>query len=508
MNRLILNIIVTVLLAFTATGCLSITRVDDKDKKAAESKMVVTPTTIVNLRTGPGTNYQIVTGLQPGMELTVINNASDEWMEVSTDDGMKGYVSSKYVKAITKEIVSDDIVYDDIASNDIVKGNEVTEEESSLMSDSEDSPLVSDAPAHRYGGDSFFASYMNFMTSAGGYFFTLILFIAEICAVLFLHKKYDYVFWCTGTLVPAGTALIAITISAVLTVFQILAIFSVRNYSSAMDPYFILMLLSTGYVMADTPWRLRMSGLLTHCRSLGKEGDSRVNKATMLGNVTWTILLIPVAILYLQYAGCGPHKIFAGNTHSFWSMVWAMVLFGAGGWLFCGIIWPKVIVKYLLTSLNSVLLCILNIILVFGIVKYEYYSCDASFTGLTFLVSLFLLVMSACFYVGPMFTTINERRCSNCHSFDGEYSHTTDLGSTVYTSKGWRNCGTSGISPRHSDAVISDSQELVSTTKLTKKWKTHHTCAYCDHKWELENQSTEVIDSHVEKRSWKETYLK
>ena len=87
------------------------------------------------------------------------------------------------------------------------------------------------------------------------------------------------------------------------------------------------------------------------------------------------------------------------------------------------------IVKYLLTSINSTALSLFNFVIIFSIARYEYYACDESFFGVNYFVSLYLLMFSVMVYGALMYKTINEKRCR--------------------------------------DAVISDSQMLVSTTKRT-----------------------------------------
>lgn len=63
----------------------------------------VTPTTIVNLRTGPGQGHGIVRGLHPGEKLVVVGSDGEEWIEVTTSGGEKGYVASNTVERRWKE---------------------------------------------------------------------------------------------------------------------------------------------------------------------------------------------------------------------------------------------------------------------------------------------------------------------------------------------------------------------------------------------------------------------
>ena len=50
-----------------------------------------TTTTSVNLRSGPGTSYNIVTVLSQGSTVTVLDSSNSEWIRVKTGDGKEGY---------------------------------------------------------------------------------------------------------------------------------------------------------------------------------------------------------------------------------------------------------------------------------------------------------------------------------------------------------------------------------------------------------------------------------
>ncbi len=468
------------LLSILLWGCEQ----ETEHHQSQDNKTIATPTTIVNLRTGPGKGYKIVKGLHPGENLNIEEKEYGDWVLVSTDDGQSGYVASEYIKIISFRNVIDNVETNttNIPDMDLKKSG---------MS----------------GSDvrSFFTRYMDFMTSTGGFVVTGCILFLQILLIQYFRNKYDYMLTGIRELTQTRPAVLAIIVSLFLTIFQSIAIFLTRHGASALDFYYILMLLSTGLVMAVVPWRIRMSGLKKHSQHFSYKGDSRASWATKLGAWTWSILLIPIAIIFIQHSGYGNHKIF--DNSSFWSMLISMSVFTLIAWLFCRFFWTYVIIKHLLTSMNSTILGIFNIVLIIGIARYEYFACDESFSGINYAVSLYLLVLSVIIYGGAMLKTVNEKRCSNCHSFDGQYSHTTDLGHSDYTYREWESCGDSNIRPKHRDAIISDAQRLVSTTKRTHKWKTHHVCPDCDNKWEIEDQSNETVDSHTVKRSWKETYI-
>ncbi len=53
---------------------------------------------IVNIRLGPGTNYEKIAEMQPGLPLSVTGESGD-WYEIITEDGKTGYVASWLVQA-------------------------------------------------------------------------------------------------------------------------------------------------------------------------------------------------------------------------------------------------------------------------------------------------------------------------------------------------------------------------------------------------------------------------
>lgn len=482
MANILIRIILSIMLVGLVFGCSN----SGNHDQSANEEIILTPTTIVNLRTGPGKNAKIIKGVYPGTNLIAKGDILDEWIEVETEDGVTAFVASKYVKTVSS------------------RSSVSNKNESSSSSNTVSNESYVPSASYEYD-DSFLSSYMKFMTSSGGNIVTICLLIIDILAIVYFRRKYDFVLAAIGGLESVGIGMIAIIVSMILTIFDAVAIFSVRDGAGRLDPYYILMLISAGMIMVDVPWRIRMSGLRMHSQSFSYKGDSRASWARKLGVWTWSILLFPISIIYLQYSGYGSHDIF--DNSSFFSMVLSIGIYTLIAWLFCCYFWTYVVIKHLLSSMNSVLLCILNVVLILGIARYEYFACKEAFSGIVYVVSLFLLLISVMIYGGVMLRIVNEKRCSNCHSFDGEYSHTTDLGYSDYTYKEWKSSDTSNITPRRRDAVVSDAQRLVSTTERTHKWKTHHICPDCEHRWEIEDQSKETIDSHTVKRSWKETYL-
>ncbi len=82
----------------------------DAQKDTSEYLFVDVPSSShLNLRSGPGTDYQIIDKLKRGMELEVIDtkkNLADEiWLQVITGDNKEGWVHSDYLKDEIQEEV-------------------------------------------------------------------------------------------------------------------------------------------------------------------------------------------------------------------------------------------------------------------------------------------------------------------------------------------------------------------------------------------------------------------
>lgn len=61
----------------------------------------LTPITALNLRSTPNKDDDNVIGvLKPGDKLTVSTDADKEWVNVTTESGVTGYVMSKFVKTV------------------------------------------------------------------------------------------------------------------------------------------------------------------------------------------------------------------------------------------------------------------------------------------------------------------------------------------------------------------------------------------------------------------------
>ena len=67
---------------------------------AATTKVkVVTESSNLNIRKGPGTDQPIVGKAAHGETITLVNKSNDQWWLVRTDDGEEGYAYAQYLSA-------------------------------------------------------------------------------------------------------------------------------------------------------------------------------------------------------------------------------------------------------------------------------------------------------------------------------------------------------------------------------------------------------------------------
>ena len=417
--------------------------------------------------------------------MLVVNPDTLGWAYVSTEAGQDGYISNKYLAEM----------HLDATPTERGESRAKTKETVQAMAPGTSNPNDNDGPG-------ILTAYPLYVIGLGDSAWILIgvIFAVELLMIYLLSRLYDYRYRVSRR-TNAAFGFIAVAISAALTLCQIAGIFSIRNHASSTDALFALMLLSTGLLMAVIPWRIRISGLYSKVDR--SEGTARVAWAGRVGVLTWILLLAPLCIMYLQSG-----HIFEPDhsNDTFGGMLVDMLIYGGITGAFCWLIWPYVIVKYCLESVNGKLLGILSAIVVFGIAKIGYHMCDASFTGLTYIISLWCLFMISCFNFSMAIGTVNEKRCGHCHTFAGRQYGSTDLGHSYRTHDHWDDIASSSVSRRRSDASVSNARALVRTTYRIDKWKTHHMCPYCYEEWDMDHQSEKAIDHQTLERHWTETH--
>lgn len=459
----------------------------EKQPSGTEQREIAVPTAVVNLRTGPGTSHGIVKGLTPKDTTYIISGQGEKWLYVKCSGSHhEGYVSSKYME-ISKTSVSTPDPKSSTAYN------------KSVASASFFGSPINDGN----GSGSLLKAWPRFILNSGwpGLITVFLLLGLSVGICTWLKKRYNYqIELRLYKTYPAAPAYAVVFISMALTLWQILAIFSVRDGASDNDFIYSLMIISTGIPMATIPWRIRISSLWT-IRDRSESG--RYVWGGRIGVLGWIILLFPLCIFYLQSASYNDLNM---KSDSFSGMLFTLGFFFGISWVFARFFWPLVIVKYLFKSMNSTLLGILNVVLVLGIGIYGFKMCDQTFSGLTYVVSLWALWLIMMVILMAPINVINERRCGNCHNFEGQYEGSTDLGSSYETDTDWESTSDSNITARHSGAIISDARRKVRTTTRIDKWKTHHSCPYCYEEWDLDHENRTEVGRETLERRWTETY--
>lgn len=70
----------------------------DASAAAGTKAKVITQSSNLNIRKGPGTDQEIVGKAAHGEVISVISKANDQWSLVRTDKGVEGYAYSQYLE--------------------------------------------------------------------------------------------------------------------------------------------------------------------------------------------------------------------------------------------------------------------------------------------------------------------------------------------------------------------------------------------------------------------------
>lgn len=70
----------------------------DTNVTSGSQATVVTESSNLNIRKGPGTDQPIVGKAAPGETVTVVNQSNDQWWLVRTKDGEEGYAYAQYLQ--------------------------------------------------------------------------------------------------------------------------------------------------------------------------------------------------------------------------------------------------------------------------------------------------------------------------------------------------------------------------------------------------------------------------
>lgn len=79
---------------------------DFPDFEADATKMYANVTTTLNVRSGPGTQYEILVAINKNTTLTRIGKNNGEWAKVQLENGMIGYVYASYLKEVVAPTIT------------------------------------------------------------------------------------------------------------------------------------------------------------------------------------------------------------------------------------------------------------------------------------------------------------------------------------------------------------------------------------------------------------------
>ena len=86
--------IISVFCAFMLIALVAVAAVPNAN---ADTYVLATSTTYLNVRSGPSTSTSVITTIDPDTEVTVIGGRTDEWVHVRLSDGRTGYCFSEYL---------------------------------------------------------------------------------------------------------------------------------------------------------------------------------------------------------------------------------------------------------------------------------------------------------------------------------------------------------------------------------------------------------------------------
>ncbi len=432
----------------------------------------VSSTNKLNIRSGPNKTYGVVGQLMPSEVVRVISidNASDGWIEICTQSGVKGYVAQSYL------------------SGTYITDLGKTDTKVTYYDSYSDSPFF----VHWY-----LSLYLYIFDLSSTFSLALLLFICGIEVFLIIWLKRIYHF--------EGTS--PVTAYVVLAVSTILTLPGVFIYSSALQRgswgiiVYVLMLLSTGCLMLHSAWRIKLCGM-----HLGRQRNYDSNNYQIgrwLGNILWLALLIPFAKIWWNICDVDFNNVYH-ISNGFFIMLFTLCCMTALNLLISKLVWPRVVVRYLFHVANQGVVYIMSLVFIWGIMSYEYKVLKYGLYGINFVFGIILIIFLGILTFGLVINTINECRCANCHSYNTDQTGLTDLGNVSRISTKWESISDSSVNRRYRDSIVSDPKRQVRTTEIVSLWKTHHTCFDCSNSWDMDHEETVGSSSRTLKKEWTE----
>ena len=467
---------------------------------------MVSTSTYLNLREGPGTEYRVLGKLYDGTKVAVLSldTYASGWVKVLSPKGIVGYVSAKN---LTGDYVAQ---FRTKYSGTAAKSGKLAEKASGVWG-----VICSKAAVLWEKIKIIYSKFSAWcMVQLGG--------LVEFCESLLLKAIGNG--W--GSLFLVALALV---MSAGI-------VFGIRLLDESFEKpwihyvlYFVTLLptwvgfkLSTMFkseltflgnllllTMTLVPAVLTIHGGwgVRECGMYDGKYDKNFNREIgqllqfpvwmMLTAVFWNTMLLPLiefTDVYFTYQGGG-----------FWRFVIGFVVSLA---IVVGVLlaWVFFIIPIVFKTAGNWVLYIMSIVLWWAMMKMGWHWAYANFNGLGFVC---IVGWSALIFLGCLTTilgVLNEMRCPMCHNCGANETDRTDHGVSYSTSTSWQGASSSSISTRHSGAEVSDARELVRTTIGTHNWTTEHTCPNCGCKWTIGHSEEVSRNSQVLERRWTEHY--
>lgn len=435
---------------------------------------IVTSTNKLNMRSGPGTGYDIVHQLNPQESVYVMkaDSALEGWTEVLTKDNIKGYVSSKYLSEHQSSQTISSTEFDDKFYKTLAN----------VLS-----PLT-------YLFTVCYLYLIEASTVTIIIIFTLIG-LLEAGLIYLLKKKYSSPFYNSAK--PAAWTLV-ITFLLTRPIYNISMTYTISKWDMLIS---VLMLLSTSCLMLHAAWRIQQCGMIMGMKINPK--SRKYNTGRWIGNILWGLLLIPIGKTWFALWEDFYYRIPDG-----WGY-WALMFLGFLVVNLCIAyqVWPF-IVKYLFHIANQGIVHIMSILMIGGIAYAEYHILGCSYEGLKFWIGLFVLFLLTVNTYGWLWYYIQEHRCANCHRFAGICTAVKELGITRQVSQRTESENPWNINQHNYNAIVVDAEKTTETTTFIRHWVTYHQCTNCFNEWEVHHSEIMGEYTRVIEQKWTEIFFR
>ncbi len=445
-------------------------------EEAVNSYPEATVTSInkLNMRSGPGTGYDVVHQLNPQESVYVVDtdNTHAGWAKVLTKDNIKGYVSSKYLSEKQPSQPNSSSDLDDKFYKTI-----------SYMF----SPLTY----------LFTACYL-YLIEASPIVVVLIFFLVgllETGLIYLLQKKYKDPFYNSAK--PAAWTLV-ITFLLTRPIYNISLTRTTDEWDMLIS---VLMLLSTSCLMLHAAWRIQQCGMIMGWKINPK--SKKYNTGRWIGNILWGLLLIPIGKTWFALWENFYYRIPDG--WGYWALMFLSFL--VINLCIAYLIWPF-IVKHLFHIANQGIVHIMSILMLGGIAYAEYHILGCSYEGLKFWVGLFILYIQMVNTYKRLWCNILEHRCPNCHCFAGICTAVKELGVTRRVSEHTESENPYNINQHNYNAIVVDAERTTETTTFIRHWVTYHQCTNCFSEWEVHHSEIMGEYTRVIEQKWTEIYFR